>query len=106
MDPASEGEDIARENWSMHERKTPPHALSGVQGQDDAGRRSRRQDAGRVGTAAQQPHVHPNQITDWKNQLSAKAADVFGDELRPDEAKVDLKGLHAKIEQLALENDF
>ena len=55
---------------------------------------------------AQQPDVQPNQITDWKNQLSVKAADVFGDELRPDEATVDLKGLHAKIGQLALENDF
>jgi len=26
-----------------------------------------------------------NQITDWKNQLLAKAADVFGGEPRPDE---------------------
>ena len=55
---------------------------------------------------AQQHDVHPNQITDWKNQLLAKAADVFGGEPRPDEATVDLKVLHAKIGQLALENDF
>jgi len=34
---------------------------------------------------AQQHDVHPNQITDWKNQLLAKAADVFGGEPRPDE---------------------
>ena len=53
---------------------------------------------------AQQHDVHPNQITDWKNQLLAKAADVFG-EPRPDEPTVDLKVLHAKIGQLALEND-
>jgi transposase len=55
---------------------------------------------------AQQHDVHPNQITDWKNQLLAKAADVFGGEPRPDEPTVDLKVLHAKIGQLALENDF
>ncbi len=54
---------------------------------------------------AQQHDVHPNQITDWKNQLLAKAADVFSGELRPDEP-VDLKVLHAKIGKLALENDF
>ena len=34
---------------------------------------------------AQQHDVHPNQITNWKNQLLAKAADVFGGEPRPDE---------------------
>ena len=50
--------------------------------------------------------MHPNQITDWENQLLAKAADVFDGEPRPDEATVDLKVLHAKIGQLALENDF
>ncbi len=56
---------------------------------------------------AQQHDVHPNQITDWKNQLLAKAAaDVFGGEPRADEPTVDLKVLHAKIGQLALENDF
>jgi transposase len=55
---------------------------------------------------AQQHDVHPNQITDWKNQLLAKAADVFGGKPRSDEPTVDLKVLHAKIGQLALENDF
>ena len=49
---ASEGEDIARENWSKHEQKTAPYALGGLQGQGGAGRRSRRRDAGRVGAAA------------------------------------------------------
>ena len=40
VDTAPEGEDIACENRSKHEQKTPPHALSGIQGQGGAGRRS------------------------------------------------------------------
>jgi transposase len=55
---------------------------------------------------AQLHDVHPNQITDWKNQLLSRAADVFGGEARLEEKGVDLKDLHAKIGQLALENDF
>jgi transposase len=51
--------------------------------------------------------VHPNQITEWKRQLQERAADVFGATSQPaSEAPVDLKALHAKIGQLALENDF
>jgi transposase len=55
---------------------------------------------------AQQHDVHPNQITDWKNQLLTRAADVFGGEPSTAEPAIDLKALHAKIGQLALENDF
>ena len=49
--------------------------------------------------------VHANQIVDWKNQLLERAASVFGAELAS-APTVDLKELHAKIRQLALENDF
>ena len=49
--------------------------------------------------------VHPTQITEWKQQLLARAADVFGGS-KPTAETPDLKTLHAKIGQLALENDF
>ena len=49
--------------------------------------------------------VHPTQITEWKQQLLARAADVFGGTKPPLDVP-DLKVLHAKIGQLALENDF
>ena len=48
--------------------------------------------------------LHPTQINDWKRQLLERAADVFGAGAAPE--PVDLAPLHAKIGQLALENDF
>ena len=48
--------------------------------------------------------LHPTQINDWKRQLLDRAADVF-DTAAPAEP-VNLAPLHAKIGQLALENDF
>ena len=51
--------------------------------------------------------VHPNQITTWKSLLQEGAADVFGGgsggSIQP---AVDVKSLHAKIGELALENDL
>ena len=56
---------------------------------------------------AQQYDVHPNQITTWRTQLLEGAAGVFGGApAETAEPVVDLKALHAKIGQLALENDF
>ena len=52
VETAPAGEDLACEDWSKDEQKTPSHALSGIQSQGGAGGRSRRQDAGRVGAAA------------------------------------------------------
>ena len=48
--------------------------------------------------------LHPNQITEWKRQLLDRAAEIFDAGGRPE--PVNLEPLHAKIGQLALENDF
>ena len=53
---------------------------------------------------AAQFSVHPTQITDWKQHLLVRAADVF-DGTKPTLDAPDLKVLHAKIGQLALEHD-
>jgi transposase len=49
--------------------------------------------------------LHPNLITQWKTQLIENASVAFGD-LGKVEDPVDVDRLHAKIGQLALENDF
>ena len=53
---------------------------------------------------AEQFGVHPTQITEWKQHLLARAGDVCGG-TRPTSETPDLKVLHAKIGQLALEHD-
>ena len=51
--------------------------------------------------------VHPNQITDWKRKLVAASAEAFDrGASKPEAAPPDLKELHAKIGQQALEIDF
>ena len=55
---------------------------------------------------AEQFDVHPNQISEWKQQLQESAVDVFGSNSKVKTAAPDLKLLHAKIGQLTLENNF
>lgn len=55
---------------------------------------------------AQQFDVHTNRITTWKINLLERAAGVFGHDKGLAEAPVDLKALHAKIGELALEDGF
>ena len=54
---------------------------------------------------SEQFDIHANQITQWKNQLLERASDAF-DGSGPKEPPIDVKTLHAKIGELALENDF
>jgi transposase-like protein len=53
---------------------------------------------------AEQFDVHPNQISDWKQQVLDRASTVFEGPGKGKEP--DLKELHAKIGELTLENDF
>ena len=55
---------------------------------------------------AQRFDLHPNQITQWKNQLLERATEVFAKSSKPDDPPIDVKTLHAKVGQLTLENDF
>ena len=55
---------------------------------------------------AQQFDIHPNQITQWRAQLMEGASGVFGAVATAEAVPaVDVKTLHAKIGELALEND-
>ena len=61
-----------------------------------------------IAQLSDQHGVHVSQITAWKEQLQAGAANVFGlgHSTSPAAPPIDIKALHAKIGELTLENDF
>jgi transposase-like protein len=59
-----------------------------------------------IAELAQHFQVHPNQVSAWKSQLVERATQVFGGEAVEVETLPIVRELHAKIGQLAVENDF
>jgi transposase-like protein len=56
---------------------------------------------------AAQHDVHANQITTWKNELLARATEIFGNGASATpESQEKIRELHEKIGELTVERDF
>jgi transposase len=53
-------------------------------------------------------NIHPNQVSDWKQQAMKGLSEVFAGKSRRDDVahEAQVKELHAKIGQLTVEKDF
>jgi len=93
------------ENRRYHDKTTAPEPHLGFEGEGGACRHPWRTDHGGAIAAFD---AHANQIKQWKEQLLEGATGVFGGEAKTEAASptVDIKTLHAKIDELAPENVF
>ena len=104
---ASEAAPTRARAWHGETDEVERHAA--IQWAGGAGGAEERQDVGGVGAAVdvvQQYDVRPNQITDWKRQLTERAVQALGDASHPASADPDRTKPPAKIGMLTLENDF
>ena len=104
---ASEAAPTRARAWHGETDEVERHAA--IQWAGGAGGAEERQDVGGVGAAVdvvQQYDVRPNQITDWKRQLTERAVQVCGDAGSPAGSDPGLTKLHDRIGQLTLEHDF
>ena len=89
---------------SNNDQANPPEPLAGLQGE---GALAAIKGDKSIAQLSDQHGVHVSQITAWKEQLQASAANAFAPGgSAPTPPPVDIKALHAKIGELTLENDF
>ena len=86
-------------------KTTAPEPHTGLQGEGGFGRPQGREDAGRIGAAVRCPSESDHGLEGAIARRSGRASSG-ATRARPAAPAVDLKALHAKIGELALENDF
>ena len=86
-------------------KTSPSEPHTGLQGEGGVGRDQGREDAGRIGAAIRCPS-EPDHAMEGSSCSKGRPASSARDKGEATAPAVDLKALHAKIGELALENDF